>query len=240
MKIAILQSNYIPWPGYFQLILNADLVCIYDDVQYTKNDWRNRNLIMGSDGPKWLTVPVHGSTSQSIDSVQIDASKNWQKKHLNSLLHCYSTYPNFVILRDYLDEFYAKKKWTFLSELNIEIIKYFVNEISSKEIKFVNSKQIATNLKKKDRLFKIIHYFEADTYLSGPAVFNYCKGQDFEEQGIALRIARYQNSNFQRSFRGQNYNMSILDFISRFGYSCKMDLIGDDKFVNWEKIACEL
>lgn len=236
MNLVVHQSNYIPWPGYFQLILNADLVCFYDDVQYTKNDWRNRNLIMGVNGPKWLTIPVHGSTSQTIDSVQIDATKNWQKKHLNSLLHCYSNYPNFILLRDFLDEFYSENKWTLLSDLNIKIIKNLVNKLSTKEIEFTDSKLIASKLKKQERLFEIIHHFNADTYLSGPGIFNYCRGEEFEKQGIELRIAKYQNDDFQRSFGGQNYNMSILDFISRFGYSSNMDFIGEDKFVNWKNL----
>ena len=57
-KIAILQSNYIPWKGYFDLINMVDEFIIYDDVQYTKNDWRNRNKIKTSQGIQWLSIPV--------------------------------------------------------------------------------------------------------------------------------------------------------------------------------------
>ena len=235
MKISILQSNYIPWPGYFQLILNADLVCIYDDVQYTKNDWRNRNLIMGADGPKWLTVPVHGSTLQNIDTIRIAQPTRWQKKHFLSLIHCYSSYPEFKILRGFLEKFYECKDWTFLSELNFEIIQYLTNEIFRQKIEFVSSKSVATQLSSGNRLFALIRHFNADTYLSGPAVFNYCRGEDFENKGINLQIARYDGNEFGRMFNGQNYSLSVLDLICRYGYDSKMRLVGEDKFISWKK-----
>src|SRR5690606_10151511 len=58
MKAAIVQSNYLPWKGYFDIINMVDLFIFYDDVQYTKRDWRNRNRIKTRDGIKWLTVPA--------------------------------------------------------------------------------------------------------------------------------------------------------------------------------------
>ena len=58
-KIAILQSNYIPWKGYFDIISKVDEFIFYDEVQYTKHDWRNRNRIKTSNGLIWLTIPVN-------------------------------------------------------------------------------------------------------------------------------------------------------------------------------------
>jgi len=235
MKLAVVQSNYVPWPGYFQIILNADLVCIYDDIQYTKNDWRNRNQIMSADGPRWLTVPVHGSTLQNINTVRIVPSNRWQKKHLLSIYHCYSSYPKFDILKDFLDEFYERQDWIFLSELNTKIISYITDEIFGRKIDFVSSKSIAPQLSGKHRLLALIRHFNADTYLSGPAVFNYCKGEDFESEEINLQIAKYDYNEFGRVFKGQIYSLSILDLICRYGYDSKTRLIGEDKFVSWKK-----
>lgn len=66
--IAILQSNYNPWKGYFDLIALADIFVIYDEVQYTKNDWRNRNHIITLQVVQWITIPVkHDSLNQRID-----------------------------------------------------------------------------------------------------------------------------------------------------------------------------
>ena len=71
-KIAVVQSNYIPWKGYFDLIRSVDAFILYDDVQYTRSDWRNRNKIKTRDGQTtWLTVPTLGGRNQPILSVEI-------------------------------------------------------------------------------------------------------------------------------------------------------------------------
>ena len=80
-KVAIIQSNYIPWKGYFDIINKADLFIFYDDVQFTKNDWRNRNKIKTPSGPIWLTVPCGASISRLIHEVEIE-EPSWQKKTL--------------------------------------------------------------------------------------------------------------------------------------------------------------
>jgi hypothetical protein len=87
-KIAILQSNYIPWKGYFSLISKVDEFVIYDDVQFTKNDWRNRNHILSKNGLEWITVPVGQSIHRLIDEVSITDS-SWQELHLKKIRHNY-------------------------------------------------------------------------------------------------------------------------------------------------------
>ena len=81
-KVAIVQSNYIPWKGYFDLIAAVDEFVIYDDVQYTRRDWRNRNKIKTPHGLLWLTVPVQvkGKYLQRIRDAEI-ADPNWAKEH---------------------------------------------------------------------------------------------------------------------------------------------------------------
>jgi len=76
MKAAIIQSNYLPWKGYFDIIHDVDIFVFYEDVQYTKNDWRNRNKLKTPIGTEWITVPVIGGTHQKICEAKIDYSKN--------------------------------------------------------------------------------------------------------------------------------------------------------------------
>ena len=77
-KVAILQSNYIPWKGYFDMIASVDEFILYDDMQYTRRDWRNRNQIKTAQGLKWLTIPVcvKGKYYQKIRDTEI-AKSNW-------------------------------------------------------------------------------------------------------------------------------------------------------------------
>jgi len=103
-KVAILQSNYIPWKGYFDIIAMVDEFIFLDEVQFTKNDWRNRNKIKGPSGPVWLTIPVrHESLSQKIQDTQI-ASRNWSKKHWNAISLYYSRAKAFNEYKDIFRE----------------------------------------------------------------------------------------------------------------------------------------
>src|SRR4051812_45940055 len=98
MKVAVLQSNYVPWKGYFDLIHDVDLFVFYDEVQYTKNDWRNRNRIYTKNGLQWLTIPVsRDSVHQKISEVKLP-SNSWREQHWKSLAFGYAQAPHFTQL----------------------------------------------------------------------------------------------------------------------------------------------
>src|SRR3954466_7356015 len=95
MRVVVLQSNYLPWKGYFDLIQNADVFVYYDEVQYTKNDWRNRNRICSKNGVHWLTIPI------ARDAVRLRISEvplpdvRWQRDHFKTLTFSYRRAPYF-------------------------------------------------------------------------------------------------------------------------------------------------
>lgn len=128
-KIAILQSNYIPWKGYFDLINSVDEFILYDDMQYTRRDWRNRNLIKTPKGVLWLTIPVEvkGKYYQSIAEVRIDGHY-WREKHWKSLVQFYARAKYFKNFCGIFERLYLEDKSEFLSEVNYLFIKA-VNEI---------------------------------------------------------------------------------------------------------------
>jgi len=125
-KVAILQSNYIPWKGYFDLINQVDDFVIYDCVQYTKNDWRNRNQIKSKGGLQWLTIPVSVKSRSQLINETIVANNIWADKHLKSLIQTYSKSKFYNL---YIDElaacFDTAKLLTKLSEINILFINFF-------------------------------------------------------------------------------------------------------------------
>jgi hypothetical protein len=106
-KAAIVQSSYIPWKGYFDLIRQVDEFILYDDVQYTRRDWRNRNLIKTPHGLSWLTIPVDvkGKYFQSIRETRI-ADPGWAERHWKTIVHNYSRAPHFDHHRQKLEELY--------------------------------------------------------------------------------------------------------------------------------------
>ena len=119
-RVAVLQSNYVPWRGYFDLIHDVDVFIFYDEVQYTKNDWRNRNRIVTPNGLQWLTVPVFGSTGKSIREVEIVPGR-WGEKHYQALRTYYGKAPFFEMYRPWLEEVY-RQDWRSLSALNQALI----------------------------------------------------------------------------------------------------------------------
>ena len=91
-KVIITQSNYIPWKGFFDSMAQVDAIVLYDDMQYTKRDWRNRNVIKTQQSLKWLSIPVEvkGKYFQKINETKISDS-NWNIDHLNQLKQNFKT-----------------------------------------------------------------------------------------------------------------------------------------------------
>ena len=119
MLIGIIQSNYLPWRGYFDFIDDVDLFVIYDDMQYTKNDWRNRNRIKTPQGPAWVTIPIKQlSVNQLIQDTVIDYRKDWRRKHLASIYHNYHRCRGFDWIYPELKDV-LQRDITKLSELNV-------------------------------------------------------------------------------------------------------------------------
>ena len=122
-KIAISQSNYIPWKGYFDLINLVDEFILYDDMQYTRSDWRNRNKIKTPNGTNWLTIPINskGNFLAKIIEMKI-ADKNWAVKHWQQIKHNYAKAKNFKKYKDIFEELYLICKEEYLSEINHKFI----------------------------------------------------------------------------------------------------------------------
>src|SRR5712692_7324529 len=118
-RVAIVQSNYIPWKGYFDIINQVDEFILYDDRQYTRRDWRNRNLIKTPNGLLWLTIPVRvkGRYEQRIDETTI-SDPEWAQRHWKSISHTYTSAPYFDHLRDDFAALYAASIEEHLSAVN--------------------------------------------------------------------------------------------------------------------------
>lgn len=98
MKIGALQTAYLPWLGFFDQIFQCDLFIIYDDLQYTKKDWRNRNKIKTSDNAQWLTVPVVSKNShkKKINEIDIAPDMPWAEQHWQAIKMNYSKSPFLI------------------------------------------------------------------------------------------------------------------------------------------------
>ncbi len=216
MKAAILQSNYIPWKGYFDIINDVDIFIILDDVQYTLRDWRNRNQIKTANGLKWLSVPVQGGRNQTICDVKIDYENNWAHKHIETIRHSYS---KSKCLQDflYLFEECLNKRLSRLSMLNIELIN-IISEFLKIDTKIIHSKELTVKGSKTDRLINICKEIGADHYISGPSAKNYIISEKFESSGILLEYKDYSEyPEYPQLFGTFEHRLSILDLIFNTG-----------------------
>lgn len=216
-KGAIIQSNYLPWKGYFDMINDVDLFVFMDDVQFTVRDWRNRNLIKTKRGPLWLTVPVGARRNRLIQDVEIDQSY-WQNKHHKSLKHHYGKAPFYDYMEELIDEIYAGKVWVNLSQVNQHIIKIIAQQYLNIRTDFVDAGSLNISGKKTDRLIAICKAAEITHYLSGPSAKSYIEPSLFDEAGIKLEFKEYGDyPEYQQLYPPFNHNVSIVDLLVHAG-----------------------
>jgi len=215
-SLAILQSNYIPWKGYFDLINSVDEFIIYDHVQYTKNDWRNRNIIKTANGLKWLTIPVIHSTSMIIKDVRV-LNNRWRIKHWSTLSMNYCKARYFKDFKDQFEYLYLKGKETYLSEINYLFINA-INGILKIKTKISKSWDYELEGDRTERLVGLIKQADANIYISGPAAKDYLEEDKFKKEGIKIIWMDYSNyPEYVQLYPPFQNNVSILDLIFNEG-----------------------
>lgn len=232
MKIAILQSNYIPWKGVFDMINKVDTFVFFEDVDFTKRDWRTRNKIKTPNGEQWLSVPVlHSERGTKIKDIQISLEQDWQKKHFDSIVYNYKKAPYFKEYLPLLEFIYTERQWTNLSEMNIEVTKKIARLLGIKS-QFVNSVDLNVNGTKDDRLIEICEKLGADAYLSGPAAKNYINNDKFVSHNIKLSYMVYEYPEYSQLYGEFSHYVSILDVLFNCGKEApKFVFKGGEEFV---------
>jgi hypothetical protein len=220
--ISILQSNYIPWRGYFDIVRKSDVFVIYDEVQYTKNDWRNRNVIQTKVGSQWLTIPVKQlSLNQAIKDTKI-ASNNWAQKHWNAIQLTYAKANHFSEIETWLSELYREvKQYESLSEVNVFFLKNILAKLAI-QTEIINSENLHLKGDKNEKLIDAVVKLKGNCYLSGPAAKSYLDLDLFQKNGIAVEWMDYSNySPYQQWETNFNGAVSILDTIAHCGTDLK-------------------
>ena len=217
-KIAILQSNYIPWKGYFDLIAFVDEFIIFDDMQFTRRDWRNRNQIKTPQGLQWLTIPVlvKGKFFQSIRHTKIDGKK-WMTSHWNAICSNYSRSFHFHEIEEWLKPLYFNENYSHISDINrkfiIAICKYLnINTTISNswDYKLVEGKT--------ERLVELCTQASATEYVSGLSAKNYINEEVFLKKNIKMNWFNYDNyPKYNQLWGDFIHNVSILDLLFNCG-----------------------
>ncbi|WAH63824.1 WbqC family protein [Xanthomonas hortorum] len=216
-KVAILQSNYIPWKGYFDLIGAVDEFILYDDMQYTRRDWRNRNQIKTPQGVQWLTVPVlsKGKYHQTIAETELDGNE-WATLHWRALSQNYRRAPYFDQVATWLEPLYFSS-YTHLSQMNRCFIEAICRQLNiTTPISSSTDRLMLEG--KTERLADLCAQAGATEYISGPAAKNYIDETVFREFGITLTWFDYAGYPPYPQLWGEfTHGVSVLDLLFNCG-----------------------
>ncbi len=215
-KVAILQPNYLPWKGVFDMIHQVDCFVFLDDVQYTTGDWRNRNKIQTQNGLKWLTVPVKSKLGMRINEITLSNANHWQRAHLNSFICNYGHAPFFKDYRWILYHLYEEREWTSLAELDIFATKLLCKVLGA-EREFINSSDLVTHGIRDDRVLDIVRQVGGTYYLSGPAAKGYIVPEKFDRAGIVLDYIKYDYPEYKQCYQPFEHGVTVLDLIFNCG-----------------------
>lgn len=118
MKLAVMQPYLFPYVGYFQLISSVDAFVVYDDVNFVKGGWINRNYILFKDDKQLITLPLQGaSQNKLINQIEVGG----QHKILKSLLHNYGKAPYFDTVYPIIEDIFVQKEKNLVCFLDYQL-----------------------------------------------------------------------------------------------------------------------
>lgn len=220
--VVILQSCYIPWKGFFDLMDRADEFMLFDDVQFTRRDWRNRNLIKTPTGANWLTIPViqKGNYFQSINNTKV-TDNNWASKHWKSISLNYAKAPFFHEYKSIIEELYqACESEEYISQINYKFIVKIAELLGiNAKVTWSTDYAVDCELKRTERLLALCEKAHATDYLSGPSAKNYIDENLFSQKKINVRYIDYSSYKpYPQLFDGFIPNVTILDVLFNTGH----------------------
>jgi hypothetical protein len=216
--VAIVQSSYIPWKGYFDLINFADEFILYDDRQYTRRDWRNRNRIKTRQGVRWLTVPVEvkGRYHQRIDETNV-SDPAWAQTHWRKLVQSYAGAPFFDLYRDRLEPMYLDLDERSLSRINRRFLEA-ICALLGIETKLSWSTDYEAQGAKTERLVDLCRAAGATEYLTGPSARTYLEVDLLAAAGVSVRWMDYDGyPEYPQLYPPFEHAVTVLDLLVHTG-----------------------
>lgn len=189
--LAVLQPGYLPWLGFFDLMHRCDIFVLYDDVQFDKHGWRNRNRIRSASGPHWLTVPVRhkGLGKPAILEVEIDPQLPWARKHGATLRQFYARAPYAAHYLPELEEM-LNQPWRMLIDLDLALIQIMCRWLGLHRPIF-RASELNVSGDRNERLLNLCHHFSVNCYVSGNAAQVYLDEALFARHGVAVVWQNY-------------------------------------------------
>jgi len=217
-KLAAVQSSYLPWKGYFDLIHAVDEFVLFDDAQYTRRDWRNRNRIKTCDGPLWLTIPVmtRGHYLSPIRCITV-SDPGWAERHWKTIENAYARAPHFRTYAGRLSALYHETRRERLSEINRAFIEALCHVLGIRS-RLSWSMDYRMGEGRTQRLVALCEQAGADCYVSGPSARAYLDEEMFQRAGITLQFFDYSGyPEYEQLHPPFDHHVSVLDLLFSVG-----------------------
>lgn len=235
-KVAIIQSNYIPWRGYFDIIDSVDEFILFDDRQFTKRDWRNRNIVLTPAGPKWLSIPVisKGRYHQRIDETRIGDS-SWAKSHWDLIRNSYGNAPYWDEFQSEMTDLWLSPPEELLTHVNERFLKRICESLGiDTRISRCSEYTVDPELVRTERIVALCHASGATSYLTGPSARDYLAPDQFSKANINLCYIDYSGYRNYPQLHTKEFEsaVSIIDTICNTGFSNTIEMIRADRSIN--------
>jgi hypothetical protein len=215
--LAVLQPGYLPWLGFFDQVARSDVFVLYDDAQFDKHGWRNRNRVKSAKGPVWLTVPVlhSGRSGQSINETEIDSKLPWARKHIRTIAQLYADAP---FVSRYLPEIeeILLRPWTRLVDLDVALSTRICQWLGL-ERRFCLSSELSVGGDRNDRLINLCRHFGAKVYFSGNSAQDYLDVGAFADLGIAVEWQNFVHPTYPQQHGPFVSHLSAIDLLLNVG-----------------------
>lgn len=220
MTAVILQPSYLPWRGYFHLMQRADVFVHYDDVQYTRQDWRSRNRIRVPGGVEWLTIPVENAgflaNQLLIKDARVHWGKQWNRSHRDRIVRSYARAPHFARYFPAIDEVLSSRQELLVS-YTIPLVERLAAALGI-ATRTVRSSQLGIeDDDPTERLVSICAHLGADRYLSGPSARDYLDEARFARAGVALEYIDYRYPPYEQIDDLYEPAVSVVDLLFMTG-----------------------
>lgn len=220
MNCAIMQPSYIPWRGFFHLVHRSDVFVHFDETQYTRRSWRNRNRIKGPESVRWITIPVHSKGFQTkripIRDIRVNWSTRWNVSHREILHQTYRAAPFYRRYSAVLDQWYAREP-EFLADFTIDLIQSLAAELGVRKVAFVRSSELDAGGEKTERVVSIMRQVGADHLVNGPTARAYTDHELLREAGLSWEYMDYRYPEYPQLHRPFDAHVSVLDLLLMVG-----------------------
>jgi len=243
MRVAMMQPAFMPWQGYFELILKSDRFIFLDDFQFSVQSYHQRNRLFVNKGQvDWYTVPVQKSNSfgAPLNKTKINEIIPWRKKMFKRIEANYSKAPYYSEIAPFMSSWLLTPKES-LAEQNIVFIK-FVCELLDVKCEFRISSENQSKSRRSERVIELLRWCEADSYLCAKGAFEYMLEDNvFPVSDIEVLFQDFKVRTYEQVGAVDNFipSLSVLDALMNIGPKATKELIqdGTDRWLSWQEMA---